>query len=213
MSKVLYITANPANEETSFSLSVGRAFLNTYKSLNPSDEIVELDLYNMSIPLIDADILAGWGALRSGTAFEALSEVQQQKVAALDALTNQFVEADSYIFVTPMWNLGLPPLMKAYIDTVIVAGKTFKYTAEGPVGLMKGKKGVHINARGGIYSGDLASIEFGDSYLKTIMGFIGVEMVDSIVAEGMAYAPDKAQEIKEAAISLSENAAKALALK
>jgi FMN-dependent NADH-azoreductase len=110
-----------------------------------------------------------------------------------------------------MWNLGMPPLLKAYIDTVIIAGKTFKYTAEGPVGLLEGRKGIHIQARGGAYSGELAALEFGDSHLITIMTFIGVQMLDSVIAEGMAYAPDKAEDIKNAAIQLGEAAAKELA--
>ncbi|MCI3927084.1 NAD(P)H-dependent oxidoreductase [Paenibacillus sp. TRM 82003] len=212
MTKVLYIVANPSSEEVSYSLSIGRAFLNAYKAASPSDEIVELNLYDMSIPLIDSDVLKAWEALRGGASFDALTADQQQKVSTLDALTEQFMSADKYIFVSPMWNLGLPPMLKAYIDTVVVAGKTFKYTAQGPVGLLEGKQGIHINARGGSYSGEAAAFEFGDSYLKAIMGFIGVQMLDSIVAEGMAYAPDNAQTIKSTAIRLAESAAKELAV-
>ncbi|MBB6673358.1 FMN-dependent NADH-azoreductase [Cohnella nanjingensis] len=211
MAKVLYISANPGNEKTSFSLAVGRRFLDAYKAINPEDEVVELDLYKMSIPLIDSDIVSGWEALQSGVPFPSLNDASRQKIAALNELTAQFVGADKYIFVSPMWNLSLPPMMKAYIDTAVVAGKTYQYTPEGPVGLLGGKKGIHINARGRVYDGDLARLEFGDSYLRTIMRFIGVEMLDSVVVQGTALAPDQAEEIKRQAFRLSEDAAKRLA--
>ena len=211
MAKVLYITANPRNENDSFSLTIGRHFLQAYQVCNPEDEIVELDLYKAPIPLIDADIVGGWDAMLGGAAFPSLSGEAQRKIAALGALTQQFIEADKYIFVTPMWNLGLPPLMKAYIDAVVIQGRTYQYTPEGPVGLLQGKKAIHINARGRTYAGELARLEFGDSYLRTIMRFIGVEMLDSVVVEGMLLAPDRAEEIKRAAIRRSEEAARLLA--
>ncbi|MBF0835332.1 NAD(P)H-dependent oxidoreductase, partial [Bacteroides acidifaciens] len=88
---------------------------------------------NEYIPQIDADVFAGWGKLQSGQEFEALSEGEQGKVKRLEELSNQFVNADKYVFVTPFWNFSFPPVMKAYLDSVSVAGKTFKYTAEGPV--------------------------------------------------------------------------------
>lgn len=137
-----------------------------------------------------------------------MSSEAQAKIAGISALTDQFIGADKYIFGSPMWNLSLPPLLKVYIDT---AGKSFNYTPQGPVGLLQGKQGIHITARGGDYSSQLASFEFSDNYLKTIMGFIGINMLDSIVAEGMAYAPEKADEIKQVAISLCGPAAKELA--
>ncbi|WP_166239676.1 FMN-dependent NADH-azoreductase [Paenibacillus turpanensis] len=210
MAKVLYITANPGTVEKSFSLSVGQALIQEYRSLNPSDEVVELDLYSMTVPLIDRDVLTAWEALRGGQSFDSLTPAQQQKVGAINQLTDQFVGADKFVFVTPMWNLTIPPMMKAYIDTILVAGKTFKYTAEGPVGLMKGKKAVHVQARGGLYPNGPQSGEFGDSYLKAALGFIGLELLDSVIVEGMAYTPDKANEIKQAAIEKAKQAAKAL---
>ncbi|QXJ36800.1 FMN-dependent NADH-azoreductase 2 [Parageobacillus caldoxylosilyticus] len=82
MAKLLYITANPKREEESYSLSVGRAFLNAYKQQHPQDEIVELDLYRTDIPFIDTDVLNGWGKLQQGQAFEQLSEEEKQKSAA-----------------------------------------------------------------------------------------------------------------------------------
>jgi FMN-dependent NADH-azoreductase len=209
VAKLLYITANPKPEEQSFSLSVGRAFLNAYKQQNPQDEIVELDLYQIDIPYIDTDVFSGWGKLQQGQAFDQLSAEEKEKVSRINQLTDQFIEADKYVFVTPLWNFSFPPKMKAYIDTICIAGKTFKYTENGPVGLLKDKKAVHIQARGGIYSeGPAKEMEFGDRYLKAVLGFIGITDVQSVIAEGMAAFPNEAEGIKEKAIKQAEEVAK-----
>lgn len=198
MKKVLYITSNPKEESKSFSLQVGRNFLNEYKRLNPNDQITEIEVYDASIPLIDRDMLNAWEKLTNGVDFNKLSKVEQEKLSKFNEFTDQFVEADKYIFVTPMWNLGLPAMLKAYLDTIVIAGKTFKYTPEGPVGLLENKKAMHIHASGGVYtSGPAADFEHTDSYLKSIINFIGVTDVESVIIECMAATPDKADEIKE----------------
>ena len=107
------------------------------KKNNPADEVIELELYGMDVPLIDADVLNGWEKSRAG---QPLTSEEARKVTAIHDFTHQFMNADKFIIQSSMWNLGIQPLLKAYFDTVMVAGQTFKYTAEGPVGLMKGKK-------------------------------------------------------------------------
>lgn len=197
MSQVLFITAHPHDDTVSFSMATAKAFIESYKVSNPNDEVVHIDLYNEYIPQIDADVFAGWGKLQSGQAFEALSEGEQGKVKRLEELSNQFVNADKYVFVTPFWNFSFPPVMKAYLDSVSVAGKTFKYTAEGPVGLLPDKKALHIQARGGYYSeGPAAELEMGDRYIKQMMGFYGITDVDSLIVEGHNAELNKAEEIK-----------------
>lgn len=214
MAKVLYITANPKATAYSYSLSVGEEFLNAYRSANPQDEIIELDLYKEDIPNIDADVFNGWGKLQNGEAFDALSAQEQAKVARINQLTEQFVSADKYVFVTPMWNFGFPPKMKSYIDTFCIAGKTFRYTAEGPIGLMAGKSAVHIHARGGIYSeGPMKGIEFADSFLRQVLGFVGITDVESVIVEGMNQLPAEAETIKNKAIDEAKRVAKAFAQK
>lgn len=209
MAKLLYITANPKREEESYSLSVGRAFLNAYKQQNPQDEIIELDLYRTDIPYIDADVLNGWGKLQQGQSFDQLSAEEKQKISRINELTDQFISADKYVFVTPMWNFSFPPKMKAYIDTICIAGKTFRYTENGSVGLLTGRKAVHIQARGGIYSeGPTKEVEFGDRYLRAVLGFIGITDVQSVIVEGMAQFPNEAESIKENAIKRAEQVAK-----
>ncbi|TGB03837.1 FMN-dependent NADH-azoreductase [Halobacillus salinus] len=195
MTKVLYITAHPHDDKASYSMAVGKEFIDQYKEVNPSHNVVHIDLYREDIPQIDADVFSGWGKLQSG---DELSAGEKKKVERLNELCEEFINADKYIFVTPFWNFSFPPVMKAYIDSVAVAGKAFKYTAEGPVGLLTDKKALHIQASGGIYSeGPAAQMEMGHRYLGTIMQFFGVPSFEGLFVEGHALNPDKAEEIKE----------------
>ncbi|CAG9621740.1 FMN-dependent NADH-azoreductase [Sutcliffiella rhizosphaerae] len=208
MAKVLYITAHPHDDTQSYSMAVGKAFIDTYKAANPNDEVVHLDLYKEHIPYIDADVFSGWGKLQTGKGFEELSEEEKAKVSRLSELSEQFVEADKYVFVTPLWNFSFPPVMKAYLDSVAVAGKTFKYTAEGPVGLLTDKKALHIQARGGIYSeGPAAALEMGHRYIDVIMQFFGVPSFEGIFVEGHNAMPANAEAIKADAIARAKDKA------
>ncbi|WP_028775584.1 FMN-dependent NADH-azoreductase [Shimazuella kribbensis] len=206
MAKVLYITANPKPVAESFSLRTGKAFLEEYQSSNPNDDVAHLDLYNMDIPMIDADVFSGWGKLAKG---EDLSSEEKAKVERIAELTDEFVTADKYIFVTPFWNFFFPPKLKAYIDAICIAGKTFKYTENGPVGLLGGKRVVHIQARGGFYSeGPTKELEFGDRYLRTVLNFLGITDIQTVVSEGMAFDPSKAEGIVAKAIERAREVAK-----
>ena len=137
MTKLLYITAHPLDELGSNSMVAGKTFVDSYKENHPSDEVKHIDLFNEDIPMIDKDVLTGWGKLRNG---DELTSEEQQKVNRLSEILDEFLEADKYVFVSPMWNLSFPPVLKAYIDAISIAGKTFKYTAEGPQGLLTDKK-------------------------------------------------------------------------
>jgi FMN-dependent NADH-azoreductase len=208
MAQVLYITAHPHDDTLSYSMAVAKAFMDTYKEVNPDDQVVHIDLYREHIPHIDADVFSGWGKLQTGKGFEELSSEEKSKVNRLNELSEQFISADKYVFVTPLWNFSFPPVMKAYIDSVAVAGKSFKYTEQGPVGLLTDKKAIHIQARGGIYSeGPAAGMEMGHRYLDIIMQFFGVPSFEGVFVEGHAAMPDKAQEIKENAIARAKDAA------
>lgn len=206
MSQVLYITAHPLDEMVSNSMAVGKAFIDTYKSEHPEDEVVHIDLFKDEVPEIDAEVFSGWGKLQSG---ETLTDSEQQKVNRLIELVDQFVAADKYVFVTPMWNLSFPPAVKRYFDAVAVAGKTFKYTAEGPQGLLTDKAALHIQSRGGYYSeGPAADFELGDRYIRTILAFMGVPDISLIAIEGHNAEPENAEEIKLNAIQQAEQFAK-----
>ena len=208
MSKVLYITANPKTKENSFSLSVGNEFLEAYEKSNPQDEITILDLYKTEVPLIDEVVFSAWGKFSTGVTFEQLTSEEQNKVVAMNNLLEQFLAADKYVFVTPLWNFTIPPMMKAYLDNICIVNKTFKYTENGPVGLLNDKKAVHIQSRGGVYSsGPAAEYELGDRYINTVLSFIGITDKQSIIVEGMNATPDKANEIKAKAINEAKEVA------
>ncbi|WP_117156178.1 NAD(P)H-dependent oxidoreductase [Paraliobacillus quinghaiensis] len=167
-----------------------------------------IDLYNAYIPQIDPDVFKGWGKLQSGSDFAALSDEEKKKVGRLDALCNQFIAADKYVFVTPLWNFSIPPIMKAYLDSVAVAGKTFKHTEEGPIGLLPDKKALHIQASGGVYShGPASDKEMGHRYIKTLLNFFGITDIEGLFVEGHDQIPDRKEEIKEAAIAQAKDKA------
>lgn len=193
MATVLYVTANPKPVELSYGLRLGRTFLDAYQTQAPNDTVQHLDLYKEDIPLIDERVLSAWG--RSAQNIEL--EAEDKKVLGrMNELLEQFLAADKIIFVTPMWNLSYPPMLKAYIDNIVIAGKTFAYTAEGPKGLAGGKRVLHIQSTGGVYSqGPAAAFEFADKYLRGVLGFIGIADYNHLVVEGMAAAPDKAEDI------------------
>ncbi len=186
MKKVLYITANPQSDERSYSKRTGKYYLEQLK-LKHEVEVIELDVYKTTIPLIDEDVLSAWGMLRGGSAFNDLSDAQQQKVGQMGNLLNQFKEADEYVVVTPVWNFSLPPMLKAYIDTFMIAGETFKYSEAGPVGLMTDKKATIIQAAGSFMSDDaMVELNFANKYLEKVFQFIGITEIKHITIEGLA---------------------------
>jgi len=201
MSNVLYITAHPLSEEESLSMAVGKEFIEVYKQTHPEDEVVHLDLYKADIPYLDADVFNGWKKLRSHSSIHDLSTDERLKVGRLAELGGQFLLADKYIFVTPMWNFSVPAIMKTYIDAITVSGKTFKYTKEGAKGLLEGKKALHVQSRGDIYShGPEMEREMGHRYLEVMMDFFGIKSFESIIIEGQMKFPEKVSQIKENAL-------------
>ena len=173
MSKVLYIKANIKPEGESRTFKVADKFIEEYKQANPNDEIITLDLYEEKIDFLRPEDL--------GRIFAPKTE--ESKNDPILKYAYQFAEADKYVIAAPMWNLSMPAILKAYIDYVSVTGITFKYTAEGPVGLLENKKAVHIVSRGGEYAD--APYEMGDRYLKTILGFFGVTDVQTLAIENL----------------------------
>ncbi|MFC6227811.1 NAD(P)H-dependent oxidoreductase [Paenibacillus allorhizosphaerae] len=211
MATVLYITAHPHDHEHSYSMAVGKQFVQAYRSANPGDEVIHLDLYEMDIPQLDADVFSAWGKLGAGASIEQLTDTEKAKVRRLDELVDQFAAADKYVFVNPIWNYSYPPVMKAYIDSICIAGKTFKYIpGKGRTGLLSDKKAVHIQASGSVLSQGSTSedMEMGHRHLKVIMDFLGITSFEAIFAEGMAAAPDQALAIKEEAMERAREAAR-----
>jgi FMN-dependent NADH-azoreductase len=97
-----------------------------------------------------------------------------------------------------MWNLSSPAILKAYIDNLFIAGKTFAHTVDGPKGLLMNKKAIHLQTRGGQYTGTpMEALESGDRYLKIALRFLGIEVADSVITEGFDINPLKVPEILE----------------
>ncbi|EGT0693942.1 FMN-dependent NADH-azoreductase [Clostridium perfringens] len=196
MSKVLYIKANIKNEGESRTFKVSDSFVEEYKKNNPEDEIITLDLYKENIDFLRTDDL--------GKLFGPKDE--ESKNNSILKYAYQFADADKYIIAAPMWNLSFPAILKAYIDYVSVSGITFKYTAEGPVGLLNNKKAVHIVSRGGGY--DNSPYEMGDRYLRTILGFFGIKDIETIAIDNLdvmgVNVEEKVEEGVEKAILLAK---------
>jgi len=207
MAKLLYVTCNLKPLESSRSLSVGKDFLDEYIKHNPDDEVHFLDLYRDNIQRIDADVLGAWGKLRSGESLASLSVDEQRKVGRIWKHADQFMAADKYVIVTPMFNLGFPAELKMYIDAVCVVGKTFTYTPTGPVGLLKGqgKKCLSIHSSGGFHFGK--EEDHSVPYLKSIMNFMGIDNFEAIVLEGVDAIPDRVEAFKSAAAEKARNIA------
>lgn len=198
MSRVLYIKANVKPEGASRTFKISDSFVEAYKKQNPQDEVIILDLYMENIKFLTEDDL--------GAVFGAKNE--ESKNHHILKYAYQFAEADKYVIAAPMWNLGSPAILKAYIDYVSVTGITFKYTAEGPVGLCHGKKAVHITSRGGEYSEDAgAAFEMGDRYLRTIFGFFGITDFTTIAAEKLDVIGEDVEGIVKNAIGKAEQKA------
>lgn len=207
MAKLLYVTANPKPTELSYGLQVGEHFINEYKKVNPNDTVETFDIYNENVPLIDGTVLSAWGKL---AAQAELTEDEAKAVGRMNQILEQFLSADKVVFATPMWNLSFPPMLKAYIDNLVIAGKTFKYNEQGqPVGLVENKKVLHIFSSGGVYSeGPAQSWDFTNPFLQSILAFIGITDYSVVRVEGMNAFADKVDEIVAASKQKVEEVAK-----
>ena len=199
--KVLRVLANPKPMDKSASLQIEQAFTEALKQRHPEAQVETIDVYKDEIPLLDAKLLpAFFGAPPADAETE-------RKRARQKSILDQFLAADVIVIATPMWNFNAPPMLKAWIDTVLVAGKTFKYAATGPVGLATGKKAVLCIASGGVYEGALAAYDTLTPMLKTQLGFIGVTDVTVLNAPGQGAGGEKAAASTAAAVAKAKEAA------
>ncbi len=208
MSKVLVLKANPKPVATSYTLRLSEAFVNAYKAEHPGDTIIELDLFKEKLPAIDEIGFVAWGK-QGGFIPAPPTPDESAWIESNEKIIDQFLLVDKVVLAAPMWNFNFPPVVKAYIDNIIVAKKTFMYTATGPVGLAKDKPVLLIQSRGGIYSsGPLAGYEHAESYLRSILGFIGITSFQTLLVEGVNMTPDKAEDIFESAVVKAKELAK-----
>ena len=163
---------------------------------HPGTQVDYLDVAANAPAHLGADALG----FRTGQA--AATEADRQENAVSEALVSQFLAADVVVIGAPLYNFTVPTQLKAWIDRIAQPGRTFKYGANGPEGLAKGKTVIVASARGGVYSTSAGgqAMEHQESYLQTVMGFFGVTDVRFVRAEGVAMGPDaKAQALAAAA--------------
>ncbi|CAG9614787.1 FMN-dependent NADH-azoreductase 4 [Bacillus rhizoplanae] len=193
MTTVLFVKANNRPADQAVSVKLYEAFLASYKESHPNDTVVELDLYNEELPYVGVDMING--TFKASRGLDLTAE-EAKAVAVADKYLDQFLAADKVVFGFPLWNLTIPAVLHTYIDYLNRAGKTFKYTPEGPVGLIGNKKIALLNARGGVYSeGPAAEMEMAVKYVASMMGFFGVKDMEKVVIEGHNKFPDRAEEI------------------
>jgi FMN-dependent NADH-azoreductase len=175
MATVLYIKANAKPEGQSRTFAISEAFVKAYQESHPGDQVITLDLYKEGI-----------GFLTEEGVMMHKPHPGEGRDHPILRYAYQFHDADKYIIAEPLWNLGIPAILKAYIDYISMNGITFGYTENGPVGLCQGKKAINITARGGNYSsGAFADYEMGDRYLRTILGFLGIYDFRTLAAENL----------------------------
>ena len=156
-------------------------FVAELRAQNPGAEIIERDLAAEPVPHLD-------GA-RVGAFFtkpEERSADQKAVIAYSDALIGELRRADVIVLGLPMYNFGVPSQLKAWFDHIARAGETFKYTEKGPIGLLTGKKAYVFAARGGIYGENHSQTD----WLRQILGFVGINDVEFVYAEGLALGED-----------------------
>jgi len=122
---------------------------------------------------------------------------QQRHVAESDALIEELRAADTVVIGLPMYNFGVPSTLKAYFDHLARAGVTFRYTAEGPVGLLTGKRVYVFATRGGRHAGTATDLQ--TAYVRQFLGFLGLRDVEFIYAEGLALGPHQREQALAAA--------------
>lgn len=207
MPKVLFVKANNRPVEQSVSVKLYETFLNRYKESNPNDEIVELDLFAENLPYYDTRMISGMFKLTREIGEPTIEEKQATDI--LNKYLNQFLSADKVVFAFPMWNFTIPAVLLTYMNYLCQAGKTFRYTPEGPIGLIPDKKVALLSARGGIYSeGPAVSKEMAVNYVTNILEFFGVKSMTTVIVEGHNQFPDKAEEIISEGIETAEYTAK-----
>lgn len=165
--------------------SVSNRLIDAYLAANPDAQVVERDLDRNPVPHVTSASLAGIGRQApEGTEFAEARALQ-------DELIGEVFAADVIVIGLPLYNFGMPSTLKAWFDYVARAGTTFQYTAQGPEGLVKGKKAILAQSRAGKYD-DAAGFPFAVAHTKTLLGFIGVTDVEVVTAEGLAAGPEAA---------------------
>jgi FMN-dependent NADH-azoreductase len=190
MTTLLQINASISNTSGQSSQLANR-FVAAFKTRHPAAKVVVRDVAASDpVPHLDAE---RFGAFI--TKHEDRSPSQHAVVAYSDKLISELEQSDVIVLGLPMYNFGVPSQLKSYFDHIARAGVTFKYTEQGPVGLLTGKKAYVFAARGGQYLGTALDTQTG--YVRDFLRFLGIVDVEFIYAEGLNMGPES----KEAGLS------------
>ena len=170
--KLLHLDSS-ALGATSVTRELSAAIVARWKDAVPGLAVEYRDLDANPLPHLTGDVLSGANAIAQGEG---------------GRLLEQFLSSDVIVIGAPMYNFGIPSTLKAWIDRIAVAGKTFRYTESGPEGLAKGKRVIVASGRGGVY-GESNAADFQEAYLRHVFGFLGITDVEFVRAEGIAYSP------------------------
>jgi FMN-dependent NADH-azoreductase len=181
---ILHIISSPRKGE-SFSIKLGNAIIEKLQAANSGSTVKVRDLTNKPFPHLEEAHLQSFF-----TPAEGRTPEQQEAVRHSDEAIAEIMAADTIVIDAPLYNFGIPSTLKAWVDHIARAGITFRYTAAGPEGLVKGKKVYIAMASGGVYSeGPSAAYDFVAPYLKFFLGFIGMTDVTVFRVEGLSI-PD-----------------------
>ncbi|HEY5072619.1 MAG TPA: FMN-dependent NADH-azoreductase [Caulobacteraceae bacterium] len=171
----------------SVSRQVSAAIVERLRAATPDLEVIYRDL--AAAP--PSHLTGGQFAARFGAAPEDAED--QAQVAAGEAVLAEFLAADIIVIGAPMYNFTLPTQLKAWVDRIVIAGKTFRYGANGPEGLAGGKRVIIALSRGGLYGqgAPAEAFEHVEGYLRSIFAFMGIANPQFIVAEGIQIGPDQ----------------------
>jgi len=202
MARLLYVEASP-RKERSASIAVAKAFVEEYRKTHPGDEIDTLDLWGMTLPEFNGEVIDAKYAILHG---QPHTPGQKAAWRAVERVIERFKGADKYLFSLPMWNFGIPYKLKQYIDVLVQPTYTFSFSPkEGYKGLVAGKKAAVVYARGGAYpaGSEGEGSDFQKKYMELILGFIGFTDITPIVIEPTLAKPESVEKTK------AEGAAKA----
>ena len=201
MKRLLHIIATPREEE-SRTLQVSEAFLESFQDSHRDWVIDELDLSKEELPSLSMKSVSGKYVLLSGKdLYGTMKETWGEIIQHID----RFKTADRFLVSSPMWNFGIPYMLKHYIDLVVQPKYLFHYREDGSVeGLVKDKKMVVITSRGGNYEGKNKGLDHEESYLRTIFNFVGIQDIEFINAQPM----DMGAEVREQKLAEAKTIAK-----
>lgn len=186
MKRILFVRSS-LNGGNGISSELGSELVSALTGTHPGSTVSVLDLSELALPHLGAEEFEAWGVPA-----EQRTAAQAELAARSDRLIEQLLAHDTLVLGVPMYNMAIPSTLKAWIDRVTRAGRTFRYTEDGPVGLTRGIDAYAVFARGGQYRGTPLDTQTG--HLKAILGLIGIENVKTVFAEGLAMGDDNRQE-------------------